>query len=224
VPFSEFGPEIVEAIERLFAPGYEMAVARQWIANVPDLFRRLEEGALVAEVGCGAGQALIPVAKAFPRSRFVGYDVDETSIARAREKARAAGLEERVTFQLCPAEAMPQDGRYDLVMAFNCIHDMAHPRAALRAIRGALKGDGGFLWSEAKVSDRLEENVGLFGRLIYGASAMHCLTVSLAGGGEGLGAALGPEKARQLAQEAGFSSFQVLPVDHPYHRLFLLRP
>lgn len=223
VPFADFGPEIVEAIERLFQAGYELAVPGQWIPAVPDIHRRLREGAEAAEVGCGAGQALIPVARAYPNSRFVGYDIDPTSVELARRKAEEAGVADRVTFVLAPAEEMPDRDRFDLIMAFNCIHDMANPRGALAGIRRAMKPSGAFLWSEANASDRIEENIGPMGRLLYGASTMHCLTVSLAHGGEGLGSVVGEETARALALEAGFSSFQRLAVEHPYHQLFLLR-
>lgn len=223
IPFADFGPEIVEAIERLFQAGYETAVASQWIPAVPDVHQRLLAGAEVAEVGCGAGQALIPVARAYPNSRFVGYDIDPTSIERAQRKAAQAGVADRVSFRLTAAEDLPAEGRFDLIMAFNCIHDMANPRGALAGIRRALKETGAFLWSEANVSHRIEENIGPMGRLLYAASTMHCLTVSLAHGGEGLGAVVGEEKARALAEEAGFSSFQRLPVENPIHQIFLLR-
>jgi hypothetical protein len=95
-------------------------------------------------------------------------------------------------------------------MAFNCIHDMAHPRAALAGLPRALKPGGVFLWSEAQAADQLEENFTPFGRTMYGASTMHCMTVSLAQGGEGLGSVIGEELARELVQEAGFSDFQLL--------------
>jgi len=223
VAFAEFGPEIVEAINRLFAPGYELFVPHQWIPAIPELHARLKQGGEVAEVGCGAGQALIPVALAFPQSRFTGYEIDTTGIEQARIKATEAGLAGRVTFEQVPAEEIPDEHRYDLIMAFNCIHDMSNPRGALRGILGGLKPDGIALWSEARVSDRLEENLNRMGRVLYGASVMHCMTVSLADGGEGLGNVVGPEAARAMANEAGFSSFEVLDVDNPYHRIFVLR-
>ena len=223
VPFAEFGPEIVEAIERMFASGYELYVANQWIPAIPELHELLKRGAEVAEVGCGAGQALIPVALAFPKSRFTGYDIDETSVGQARAKMDESGAAERVSFELVAAEEIPAVDMYDLVMAFNCIHDMSNPRGALRGMRRALKPGGFALWTEARVSDRLEENLNPMGRLLYGTSVMHCMTVSLAGGGEGLGNVVGPETARELANDAGFSSFDVLDVDNPYHRLFVLR-
>jgi SAM-dependent methyltransferase len=224
VPFAEFGPEIVEAIERLFHLGYETWVAEQWIPAVPDIHQQLEQGGEAAEVGCGAGQCLLPVALAFPKSRFSGYDVDAHSLERAREKARHTGMGERLSFEQMAAESLPFQERFDLVMAFNCIHDMAHPRAALAGIRRVLKPHGALLWSEAEVADRLEDNLTTFGRTLYGASTMHCLTVSLAQNGEGLGSAIGETLARSLAVEAGFTTFEKLPVRNPYHQVFLASP
>jgi 2-polyprenyl-3-methyl-5-hydroxy-6-metoxy-1,4-benzoquinol methylase len=223
VPFSEFGLEIVEAIERLFHVGYETWVAREWIPAVPDIHRRLLAGGQAAEVGCGAGQCLIPVAAAFPNSRFFGYDVDLTSVERARNKAASAGLGARVSFEQLAAEYVQARDRFDLVMAFNCMHDMAHPRDALKAIQHMLKPDGAFLWSEADVGQRLEDNLTQVGRTLYGASTMHCMTVSLAQGGEGLGSAISEELARNLAAEAGFALLERLPIKNPFHQIFLGR-
>ena len=223
IPFAEFGPEIVEAIERLFAAGYQTLVATQWIPAVPDVHERVKAGGEVAEVGCGAGQSLIPVANAFPNSRFVGYDNDPTSIKRATRKAVEAGVSDRVSFELVAAEDLPSDRRFDLMMAFNCIHDMVNPRGALAGIRRATKATGALLWSEANASHRLEDNINPMGRLLYATSTMHCMTVSLAHGGEGLGSLIGEAGARTLAEEAGFSSFERLPIENPFHQLFLLR-
>lgn len=223
VPFADFGTDIVEAIERLFHAGYETWVAQQWIPAVTDIHARLNAGAEAAEVGCGAGQCIIPVAMAYPNSRFFGYDVAETSIERARQKALRAGISRRVDFKQIAAEDLPFADRFDLVMAFNCIHDMAHPREALAAIRRIVKPDGAVLWSEAHASDQLEENLNAFGRTLYATSTMHCMTVSLAQGGEGLGSAIGKNQARAMADEAGFAKFEVLPVKSPIQQVFLMR-
>ncbi len=223
VAFADFGPEIVESINRMFAPGYELFVAHQWIPAIPELHARLKQGGEVAEVGSGAGQALIPVALAFPQSRFTGYEIDATSIGLAGIKAAEAGVAGRVTFEQVPAEEIPDEPRYDLIMAFNCIHDMSNPRGALRGMFHGLRPDGRVLWAEARVSDRLEENLNRMGRMLYGASVMHCMTVSLADGGEGLGNVIGPEAARAMANEAGFSSVEVLGVDNPYFQIFVLK-
>lgn len=223
VPFSDYGPDIVQAIERLFQAGYRAWVASQWIPAVPDIHARMREGAEAAEVGCGAGQCLIPVAQAFPDSRFTGFDVDSTSIERAREKAQQAEVADRVGFEQVAAESIPYRDRFDLVMAFNCIHDMAHPRQALAGIHRALKPGGVLLWSEADASDRLENNLTPVGRTLYAASTMHCMAVSLAQNGDGLGVVVGEDRAREMASAAGFGSFSRLPVENPYHQIFELR-
>jgi SAM-dependent methyltransferase len=224
VPFADFGADIVEAIERLFHCGYEAWVANQWIPALPALKTKLDIGAEVAEVGCGAGQCIVPVARAFPNSRFTGFDIDAASIARARTKAANAGVgSDRLVFEQVPAEGIPHVDRFDLVMAFNCIHDMANPRGALAGIRRALKPDGVLMWSEAEASDRLEENLTPMGRAMYAASTMHCMTVSLAQGGEGLGAVIGKRLARELASQAGFASFEPVPVKNPFHQIFVAR-
>jgi len=223
VPFSDFGGDIVEAIERMFHAGYETWVAQQWIPAAADIHQRLLAGGEAAEVGCGAGQCIIPVAMAYPDSRFFGYDVDRTSIERARQRAARAGVDGRVRFEQIAAEQVPHADRFDLAMAFNCIHDMAHPRAALAGLRRMIKPDGAVLWSEAHASDRLEENFNPLGRTMYATSTMNCMTVSLAQGGEGLGSAIGENKARAMALEAGFSRFEKLAVKNPIHQIFLLR-
>ena len=223
IPFADFGPEISEAIRRMFQGGYESWVASQWIPAVAEVHQRVVDGGEVAEVGCGGGQCLIPVAAAYPKSRFTGYDVDAGSIERARKHAVSQGVAERVKFEQAAAESIPDADRFDLVMAFNCIHDMANPRGALRAIRRALKPTGVLLWSEAKASDRLEENLSTWGRSMYAASTMHCMTVSLAHGGEGLGSVVGEGRARELAVDAGFSRFDLLGVKNPFHQIFVLR-
>jgi ubiquinone/menaquinone biosynthesis C-methylase UbiE len=165
----------------------------------------------------------VPVTRAFPNSRFVGFDIDATSLERARGKATKAGLSDRLSFELVAAEELPAEPGFDLIMAFNCVHDMANPRGALRGVRRTLQEGGAFLWSEANASDHLEENIGPMGRLLYAASTMHCMTVSLASDGEGIGTVLGPALAARMADEAGFSSFQRLDIKHPYHQLFLAR-
>ncbi len=98
---------------------------------------------------------------------------------------------------------------------------MVDPRGALAGIQRALKPDGALLWSEANISDRIEDNIGLWGKLLYGTSAMHCMTVSLAHGGEGLGNVVGVETARELARAAGFEHFERLDIENPAHQLFL---
>jgi SAM-dependent methyltransferase len=223
VRFADFGAEISDAIRRMFQAGYESWVAAEWIPTVPDIFERLKGGGRAAEIGCGSGQCLIPVARAFPNSEFVGYDLDPASLERARRRIKQENLEGRVRCERVAAEDIPEHDYFDLIMAFNCIHDMANPRGALKAARRALKPDGVMLWSEAKASDRLEENLSSWGRSMYAASTMHCMTVSLATGGEGLGSVIGEGLASDLAREAGFAQFGKLPVENQFHQIFMMR-
>ena len=174
------------------------------IPAVPDIHQRLLAGGEAAEVGCGAGQCIIPVAMAYPNSRFFGYDVDQASIDRARRKAAQAGVADRVTLERIGAEQLSLAARFDLVMAFNCIHDMAQPRGVLAAICRAVKPDGAALWSEAHAGDRMEENFTPQGRTMYASSTMHCMTVSLAQGGEGLGLVIGADRAARDGSRSRF--------------------
>src|SRR5262249_34384968 len=147
---------------------------------------RLERGALLADVGSGYGQAVITLAKAFPNSRFVGYDINERSVAHARGAAERAGVSDRVRFEQRDASTgLPE--QYDLITTFDVIHDMVDPRGALRAIREALKPDGIYFCVEINSSANLEENAGPLGALFYGISVLFCMTQSLAAHGEGLG-------------------------------------
>ncbi len=224
VTFAQFGPEISEAIEKLFANGYRDSLASQWIPAVPGLEERLQRGARVAEIGCGGGRALLSAAAPFPASTFVGYDLDEVSLGRARATAEDLRLNGRVRFERLPAEHLPAASGFDLIMAFNCVHDMAHPVAALQGVRRALAKGGRFLWSEARLSEHLEENMNAMGRNVYAASCRHCMPVALTEGGAGLGVVVGETTVRRLASEAGFSDCQPLDVEHPFHRLYLLTP
>ncbi len=198
-------------------------MVNEWIPAAPGLKSRLESGSEVAEVGCGGGQCIVAVATAFPESRFTGFDLDATSFGRARAKAAALKMGDRLAFEQIGAENIPSADRFDLVMAFNCIHDMANPRGALANIRRVLKPAGVFMWSEADVSDRFEENLTPAGRTLFGASTMHCMSVSLAQGGEGLGVVIGEKLARELALEAGFTGFERMPIKNPVHQIFLAR-
>jgi SAM-dependent methyltransferase len=223
IPFADFGPEISEAIQKMFANGYRDAVAAQWVPAIPGLVERLERGGRVAEVGCGGGRALLSLAAAFPASNFVGYDLDQTSLERARASAAEAGLSERARFEQRRAEQLPEAEEFDLIMAFNCVHDMTHPVDALKGVRRALAPHGSFLWSEARASDRLEDNVGVLARNMYAASCMHCMTVALTDDGAGLGVVVGESTIRELAAQSGFSSCSPLGVEHAFHSLYVLK-
>jgi SAM-dependent methyltransferase len=223
VAYAEFGEGMVDAIHRSNSPGMRILLTRRWLRSLPDVVKRLEAGIRVADIGCGAGTSTITMAKAYPASGFAGYDLDAISIDRAR--AQAAGEElANVEFHTMAAEEMPTEPSVDFATSFDAIHDMAHPRRALRRIREALADDGTYMMVEPAAEDALEDNLNSGGALLYSISTLHCLTVSLAHGGEGLGAAWGPKRAEELCREAGFTRFRRLEVDNPFNAFYEVRP
>ena len=222
VSYEQIGEEIPCAIERFFRPGYVNFLASHWIPAVPGLVERLTEGARVADIGCGRGQSTVNMAKAFPRSIFVGVDYHEGSIQAARDLAGREGVD-NVAFVQAPAEQTPNGRPYDLVTTFDCIHDMVDPDAAIGRIKQVMSDDGVWLWSEPNASHEPHENRNPVGRVFQSVSPMHCMTVSLAHGGAGLGTVIGEKGARELAQRAGFGRFQRLEIDNPFNQFFAVR-
>jgi 2-polyprenyl-3-methyl-5-hydroxy-6-metoxy-1,4-benzoquinol methylase len=189
---------------------------------VPGLVDRLREGIEVADVGCGSGHALNVMANAFPASRFVGYDLSEEGIARARSEADELGLR-NATFEVKDLATLDEPGRYDLITAFDVIHDQAQPAAVLRAIAEALAPGGIFLMVDFAASSALEENVDHpLGPALYMFSVFHCMTVSLAQDGAGLGTVWGEQKAIEMLREAGFSSVDVRRIEgDPFNNYYV---
>jgi 2-polyprenyl-3-methyl-5-hydroxy-6-metoxy-1,4-benzoquinol methylase len=223
VKYSELGDEIPGAIEQFFRPSYLNFLTQDWLAKVPGLVEKLERGARIADVGCGCGQSAVIMAEAFPNSEIVGIDVDAASIESGRRLAGKKGVG-NVEFVCASAEEVAASGeKYDLICSLDCIHDMADPLSALKAIRESLKEDGVYVWSEPNGSDNPLENRNPVGKTFAAASPLHCLTVSLAHDGEGLGTLIGEKGAREIAEEAGFSGFERLPVEHPFIQVFALR-
>ena len=222
ISYSEIGPEVPEGIARFFGPGYLNFLVQEWLPTVDGLPERLKAGIEVADVGCGYGLSTMTMAAAFPASRFLGIDYDAGSIFRARRVSAERGLH-NVEWRAEPAHLLPRDRRFGLICAFDCIHDMVDPKNTLRAIRAGLADDGVFLWSEPNASDNPLENRNPVGRAFQCVSPLHCLTVSLAHRGEGLGTVIGERGVRALARETGFSHVEKLPIQNPFNQLFALR-
>lgn len=222
IPYSEIGEEIPCAIERLFRPGYINFLAKDWLGAVPGLVARLEKGAAIADIGCGRGQSTVTMGKNFPKSKVLGIDYHKASIETARKLAAKEGLS-NVEFLEASAHEIPAGKKFDLICSFDCIHDMVDPKITVRAIRNALADDGVYMWSEPNATANAHENRNPVGKMFHSISPMHCMTVSLAYNGAGLGTVIGEEGARSLASEAGFSRFEKLPIQHPLNQFFALR-
>jgi SAM-dependent methyltransferase len=213
VPYDGFPPRFRRLIAELTARVHDAALIDRIVPLVPGLPDRLRAGIDVADIGCGSGHALNLLAGAFPASRFTGYDFDEDAIRAAQAEAEARALE-NVRFELRDVATLDARDAFDLITAFDAIHDQARPRAVLRKIADALRPDGVFLMVDVGASSHLEENLDHpFAAGFYVNSTMHCLTVSLAQGGEGLGAMWGEQKARELLVEAGLSVQEVKRVE-----------
>jgi len=224
VPQEAYDNEFREGMERISATWFENLLVSQWIAALPDVKAKLEAGARVADIGCGGGRALIKLAKEFPNSHFVGYDTFEPAVGSATANAEEAGVADRVRFERRDVHD-GLTGHFDLITTFDVIHDIADPCGALTAIRQALAQDGTFLLLEINSAERLEENAGPIGAILYSTSVLYCTPTSLANGGEGLGTMGLPEsKVQKLCAEAGFSSVRRLPFENPFNAVYIAKP
>lgn len=193
------------AVARLFRPGYVNALVQEWLPALDGVVGKLNAGAKVADVGCGHGLSTILMAKAFPRSEFVGYDFHAGSVEAAAEHARAEGLG-NVRFEVGRAQDFEGDG-FDLIACFDCLHDMGDPEGAARRIRRALKPDGIWMVVEPAAGDTLDENLNPVGRVYYSASTMICVPTSLAQEtGLALGAQAGERRLAEVVRAGGFTS------------------
>ena len=209
--------------ERFFRTSYNHHLVKEWLPALDGVTAKLERGALVADVGCGHGASTVLMAQAFPNSRFHGFDYHLPSIERARVSAKAAGVEDRCSFQVAAAKEYPGRG-YDLVTFFDCLHDMGDPAGAARHVRETLAPDGTWMLVEPFAGDHLNENLNPVGRVYYAASTMICTPASLSQEvGLGLGAQAGEQRLREVATSGGFSRFR-RATETPFNLVLEARP
>jgi 2-polyprenyl-3-methyl-5-hydroxy-6-metoxy-1,4-benzoquinol methylase len=223
VGWHEHDPGLFEGTERFFRPGYAANLVSSWIPALDGVEAKLQSGAKVADVGCGHGASTIIMAKAYPRSTFVGYDYHHGSIDSARKRAAEAGVSDRVTFE--PASAKDYAGQgFDLIAFFDCLHDMGDPVGALDHARQALKGDGTIMLVEPFANDDVSDNLNPIGRVFYSASTLICTPASLSQEvGRGLGAQAGEQRLAEVAGEAGLSRFR-RATETPFNLVLEARP
>jgi SAM-dependent methyltransferase len=219
----EHGPDVHEGCERFFRPGYNANLTSGWLPALDGVVAKLEQGARVADVGCGYGASTILMAQAFPNSTFVGSDYHGGSIQTARRRAQEAGVAGRVSFETASAAAYGGSD-YDLVTMFDCLHDMGDPVGAARNVRRMLEPDGTWMIVEPHAGDRVEENLNPVGRAYYGFSTLLCTPASLSQEvGLALGAQAGEARIRDVVTAGGFTRFRRV-AETPFNLVFEARP
>jgi len=217
--FGEAGADTGDAWRRI----YDEQLVDGFVDAVPGLTARLAAGARVLDLGCGAGHAVTVLARAFPASRFVGVDIDPEAIGLAEAERAGLGLG-NAAFEVGDAAGFTPQSPFDVVLAFDSVHDQHSPDQVLHKVRAALSPGGVFVMVDAKFSSHLENNVGNpFAPLCYAISLLYCTPVSLAEGGAGLGAMWGTELACEMLADAGFTNVEVLDSPRPQNCLYVCR-
>ena len=224
VPYERFRPEFTDLMDGASRGFFDGQLIDGVLPLTGDLPTRLAEGIRVADLGCGSGHSTNLLAKAFPRSVFVGYDIAVDALDRARSEATTYGLT-NVSFQRLDVTELPADPPLDAAFAFDAIHDQADPAGVLDRVHAALRPGGTFVMFDTKASSEVENNLEYpMATLLYSISTLHCLTVSLAEGGAGLGAVWGEELARRMLTDAGFVGIEVHAVpDDPLDVVYVAR-
>jgi 2-polyprenyl-3-methyl-5-hydroxy-6-metoxy-1,4-benzoquinol methylase len=219
----EHHPELFVGTERFFRPGYAANLIAAWIPALQGVEGKLKSGARVADVGCGLGASTILMAKSFPKSEFVGFDYHDKSIETAKQRAKDAGVGNRIRFEVAKAKDYPGKN-YDFVTFFDCLHDMGDPAGASKHVRSTLKSDGTWMIVEPFAGDKLEDNLNPIGRAFYGASTLLCTPASLSQEvGLALGAQAGEKRLREVVTSGGFKHFR-RATQTPFNLIFEARP
>ena len=211
VGYEAFGDGFVDRLDGSSRMTTDMFLLDAWVPAVDGLSAALSRGASVAEIGCGTGHALNVLAREFPASTYVGFDINVEALRRAEAEAKEWNLP-NVRFERRDVVSLP-DPPFDVVLAFDCVHDQAHPRQVLSEVHRVLAPDGLFVMIEPRSSSNLEDNIDdPRATFLYMMSLFHCMQVSLAQGGEGLGTAWGEDRARRMLDDAGLEIRSVIDI------------
>lgn len=227
VPYADYGEDLHESQAAFTRPLFENLLGKVWLPSMSEVHDRLlaDPPARIADVACGQGRSSIEMARAYPKVLVDGIDSDPASIARAQENLAGSGVEDRVTFHERNAADTRLAGRYDLVTIFEALHDMSYPVDVLRAARDLLADGGVAFIADERAEETFTAPAGEAERLFYGFSVFHCLPVGMVGdGAAGTGTVMRPATVRRYAEEAGFSTCDVLPLESDFWRFYLLRP
>jgi SAM-dependent methyltransferase len=219
--WGDHDPDMFVGTEKFFRPGYTAHLVNSWIPALTGVEEKLKAGAKVADVGCGHGASTIIMAKAYPNSKFWGFDNHKSSIDYARSKAEAEGVADRVQFEAASAAEFPNKG-YDLICFFDCLHDMGDPVGASKHAFECLAEDGSCMIVEPMAGNTVEENFNIVGRTFSAASTLCCTSNSLATGGPALGAVASEDEIRQVVTSGGFGQFR-RATETPFNRVFEAR-
>jgi SAM-dependent methyltransferase len=225
VPYAEYGADLRAGQAGMNRNLFLQQLGTEYLPAIPNLHARLlaDPPARVADIGCGVGWSCVGIAQAYPNVLIDGFDLDEASVAEAQEILRDAAVADRVDVQLRDAADSELAGRYDLVTAFECVHDMSDPVGALRTMRRLAGAGGTVLVMDERVADAFDPAAGDIERLWYGFSVLHCLAVGLEEQpSAATGTVMRAETLRGYAQEAGFRDAEVLPLDHPFFTFYRL--
>jgi 2-polyprenyl-3-methyl-5-hydroxy-6-metoxy-1,4-benzoquinol methylase len=225
--YDQLGPGVNRGVERLLAPWFRTQLVPNALPKLDAVVVKLQAGGKVADVGCGAGVALIEMARYYPRSEFHGYDIAKIPLARALENAKQAGVK-NVSFHNAADDPLPEDASHDFITTFDCLHDMTRPDLVMRAIRKAIKPDGTWLIADIHGQPTFEGNLkeNPLAPLMYGFSVLCCMSSALSEpDGLGLGTLGFPEPvARKMTAEAGFTRFTTRDFENPINAYYEVRP
>ena len=225
IPFEDYGADVRNGIAGGNRVMFINLLGSDWLPAIPDVDRRLRElpPARVADVGCGTGNSSIAIANAYPLVRVEGIDLDQASIDEARDKARAAGVNDRVNFEVRDAGDPSLAGSFDLVIAFETIHDMTDPVGALRAMRKLATEGAAVVVVDERVAEEFTAPGNEIDRLMYGFSAVHCLAAAMGDPRSAMtGTVMRPSTLRRYAREAGFERVEILPIENEVWRFYRL--
>jgi SAM-dependent methyltransferase len=224
VPQAAYTDDAHTGMARFTAAWFDHHLLGAWLPLLPQLRQRLEQGIRWADVGCGAGRAVIRLAQEFPQSTFAGFDFFPAQVERARAAAAAAGVSDRVSFEIADA-AQGIPGSWDVISTFDVVHDAVDPDALVAGIRRSLADGGTYLMLEITCADEHADNRGPLATVLYGFSVLYCMTTPLAHGGAGLGTCgCPPAVVERIGHEAGFAAVHEVPIGDAFNRLYELRP